>query len=121
MRKVQLEFKENKKVSGVETAYFRVQNLTFVECVYVIKVEEKVVYVGQTTNLQRRINDGYGNIAPANFRLVGGRKTNVKVNAKIVAARKANKKVSFEFAELENCKNDESVMINSLHPAWNSF
>tara|TARA_B100000676_G_scaffold8612_1_gene7902 strand:+ start:5918 stop:6280 length:363 start_codon:yes stop_codon:yes gene_type:complete len=120
MRKIQIHWNENKEVSGHETANFRVQNEWKKAGVYVIVVDGGIEYVGQTMNIQRRINDGYGNICPANFG-INGRRTNVAVNAKIVEARSNGKQVEIFFGEIENREEIEKIMINQIHPAWNKI
>ena len=84
--------------------------------VYTFSVRGEVVYVGQTFSLGRRMNDGYGNIAPAN---VGprGRRTNVRVNQLIREAGVEN--MELRFTECENRVEVEREMINSLKPQWN--
>ena len=120
MRKIQIQWKGNKEILGHETAKFRVSGLWKKSGVYVIKVDGTVEYVGQTINIQRRINDGYGNICPANYG-PNGRRTNIAVNAKIVEARIDGKEVEIYFGEIENHEEVEKVMINKLHPAWNQI
>ena len=84
--------------------------------VYTFTVNGRIMYVGQTFSLARRVNDGYGNIAPAN---VGpnGRRTNVRINQLIQQAGIEN--VELQFVEVDNRQALESEMIQSLHPEWN--
>ena len=120
MRKIQIQWLENREVAGIETAAFRVDGEWKSEGVYVIKVDGQVEYIGQTGNFQRRINDGYGHMCPANF-APNGRRTNVAVNAKIVEAKKQGQMVEFFFGKVEERKSVEIVMINATHPAWNKI
>jgi hypothetical protein len=84
--------------------------------IYTFSVNGEVTYVGQTFSLGRRVNDGYGNIAPANI-LPNGRRTNVRVNRLIREAGVEN--VELRFSECENRVEVEREMINSLSPRWN--
>lgn len=84
--------------------------------VYTFSVNGRVTYVGQTFSLGRRVNDGYGNIAPANIG-PNGRRTNVRVNQLIRRAGIEN--VELRFSACENREQVERELIQSLQPIWN--
>ena len=47
--------------------------------VYLWLVDDEIIYIGETKNLRKRFNTGYGNISPRNCYL-GGQSTNCKMN-----------------------------------------
>jgi hypothetical protein len=66
--------------------------------VYLIRVDKKPQYAGQTHNLYYRFKSDYGNISPKNC-YKGGQSTNCKVNNKILTAYKKGCKIEVFFKE----------------------
>jgi hypothetical protein len=62
---------------------FRIPNIINSEGVYIIKVNNDILYVGECENLSHRFNLGYGQISPRNC-FVGGQSTNCKINSYIL-------------------------------------
>ena len=86
--------------------------------VYVLVVEGRAMYVGETEDLSRRYNSGYGTISPRNC-YVGGQSTNCRINALILAATKSTAPVYLWFTPTAGYKQLEREMIQSLQPNWN--
>lgn len=86
--------------------------------VYVFLVDAAPVYVGECECLVKRINQGYGCIAPRNC-FVGGQSTNVRINRLIRDAVKHARTVELVFHYTDVRKRVESEMIRSLRPRWN--
>ena len=58
---------------------FKMTHLSKKSGVYLWVEEGEIIYIGETNNLHRRFNSGYGQISPRNC-YVGGQNTNVKMN-----------------------------------------
>ncbi len=86
--------------------------------VYVFLVDGVPTYVGECECLVRRVNQGYGRIAPRNC-FLGGRATNVRVNALIRNAILHARAVDLVFVATGLRKHVEREMIGNLKPAWN--
>jgi hypothetical protein len=86
--------------------------------VYVVIVDGALVYVGECECLVRRVNQGYGRIAPRNC-FVGGQSTNVRINRLIREAVLQAQTVELAFCCTDTRKRIESRMINILTPRWN--
>ncbi len=87
--------------------------------VYVIKVEDLIKYVGESDNLSRRFNMGYGNISPRNC-YVGGQSTNCKINSFILKENQKGRKIHLTFVETEDRFSVERELIIQYKPEWNS-
>jgi hypothetical protein len=86
--------------------------------VYVFLVDGSAVYVGECECLVKRVNQGYGSIAPRNC-FVGGQSTNVRINRFIRDAVLRGKTVELAFCCTDSRKAIESEMISRLAPPWN--
>jgi hypothetical protein len=86
--------------------------------VYVIAEGHAPLYVGETDNLSKRFNMGYGNISPKNcFR--GGQQTNCRLNNLVFAAALAGRKLTLWFHATPEYKALEAALRASLKPTWN--
>lgn len=88
--------------------------------VYIIKVNQRVKYVGECEDLSRRYNMGYGSIVPRNC-YADGQSTNCKVNSYILDKIKRGSTVSLFFYETEDRFKVESKLIQKYAPEWNSY
>ncbi len=86
--------------------------------VYVFLVDGAPVYVGECKCLVKRVNQGYGHIAPRNC-FVGGQATNIRINSLIREAILKIRTVDLVFCRTDSRKRVESEMIGSLKPQWN--
>ncbi len=86
--------------------------------VYAILVDGQTVYVGETDDLGRRFNLGYGNISPRN-RFKGGQPTNCRVNNLILNAYKEGSSVRLLFRETADRFGVEATLLAALRPEWN--
>lgn len=88
--------------------------------VYVIKVEDFIKYVGESENLSRRFNTGYGNISPRNC-FVGGQSTNCKINNYILNETQKGHRIHLYFVKTEDRFLVEGELIKKHKPEWNSL
>lgn len=98
---------------------FKIPNNINQAGVYIIKVNEKVKYVGECENLSSRYNMGYGQISPRNC-FIGGQPTNCKINSHILREVKDGSKVHLLFYETEHRFEVERDLIRKYEPEWNS-
>jgi hypothetical protein len=86
--------------------------------VYILSVNDKVRYVGETDDLEKRYNMGYGNISPRNCYL-GGQQTNCRINKLILEEKLQSSVITLYFTETENRFDVEHYLILKLNPDWN--
>lgn len=88
--------------------------------VYLMVQRDKVQYVGETEDLTKRFNDGYGNISPANC-YERGQRTNCHINKKILDVLRCGDQVEVWFHSCTDYKDLERQLISSLTPTppWN--
>lgn len=88
------------------------------KCVYILKVEDQIKYIGECKNLTRRFNSGYGNISPRNC-FKGGQRTNCRINHQILKTKRKNKKIELYIHETTERKKLEKELIQKTKPEWN--
>ncbi len=86
--------------------------------VYVLMTDDKFLYVGKTTNFERQLNHGIGNISPRNC-FEGGQQTNCRINSLIREATVEGTPVTVFFHETDNRKAVKQELISELEPPWN--
>lgn len=86
--------------------------------VYALFCDETLLYIGETVDLQRRFNTGYGNISPINC-FQGGQPTNCKINTMVLNQYLSGKKVLLYFYETDDYKRIESSLFRKLSPPYN--
>ena len=86
--------------------------------VYALTVGEEVRYIGETQNLTRRYNMGYGTISPKNC-YKGGQETNVRMNNLIYSAALAGEVVSLWFHQTADFKAIEVALRLAHRARWN--
>lgn len=91
--------------------------------IYALVVDGSVKYIGQTEDLSKRFNQGYGHISPRNC-FVRGRVTNCKVNAHTLAVAKSGRRVHLYFYPTPGQTSSqrmevEKPFITALAPPWN--
>lgn len=88
--------------------------------VYIIAVDDEIVYLGECQNLSARFNArGYGTISPRNC-FQGGQSTNCRVNNLILKNAKQGRKTQLWFHQTSDRKFIEPELIRQLQPRWNS-
>lgn len=98
---------------------FRLPDLLSTSGVYAIKIENKIMYIGESSNFSKRFSSsGYGLISPRNC-FIGGQSTNCKVNKRILQFSKLGKKISLLFMDSDNRIVKEKELINKYNPPWN--
>ncbi len=88
--------------------------------IYILLVENRIVYIGKCGNLASRFNTGYGNISPRNC-FVGGQSTNCKINKNVLSVAKENNDIKLFFLEKKlNQSEIEKELIQKIKPNWNT-
>lgn len=88
--------------------------------VYILTVDSIPHYVGESQNLSKRYNMGYGNISPKNC-FKGGQSTNCRINNLIYSTISAGSQIKLWFYETAKYKSVETELIQSLtvRDRWN--
>lgn len=86
--------------------------------VYLLTVGEDIRYIGETNNLSRRYNMGYGTISPKNC-YKGGQETNVRMNNLIYNAAVAGEVISLWFHQTTEFKAIEVALRYAHRAPWN--
>ncbi len=87
--------------------------------VYLITVNNEVVYAGKCQSLAKRFGpQGYGSIQTANC-LKGGQSTNCRVNYLILDSAKEGRKIELWFHKTSTPGPPESRILQDKLPAWN--
>jgi hypothetical protein len=86
--------------------------------VYLLTVREEVRYIGETNNLSRRYNMGYGTISPKNC-YKGGQETNVRMNTLIYQSALAGDVLSLWFHQTTDYKPIEVALRLAHRAPWN--
>ncbi len=97
---------------------FRIPNNLPLCGVYVITVNDMVVYIGECENLSQRYNIGYGQISPRNP-FEGGQQTNCRINNLILGEAKYGKRIDLWFLSTNDYKRIEYFLRASKNPPWN--
>ena len=88
------------------------------EGVYVFFINNEIKHIGQTVNLSKRINQGYGKISPRNC-FVRGQSTNCRINTLILNEFKLGNEVLIKFYQTQNHVELERQLITMYRPVWN--
>ncbi len=86
--------------------------------VYIITVNNQKKYVGETKDLTKRYNSGYGNISPRNC-FKGGQETNCRLNFNIYNEMKEGNQVDLWFFETFDFKTIENQLRAKNRLEWN--
>ncbi|GMQ84742.1 MAG: hypothetical protein BMS9Abin07_0306 [Acidimicrobiia bacterium] len=88
--------------------------------IYLVVVDDTVVYVGECHNLAERFGPrGYGSIEPKNC-YSEGQSTKCRVNHNVLVASQADQRVELWFSDDEQRKRAEDRIMTHLHPPWNA-
>jgi D-alanyl-D-alanine dipeptidase len=89
--------------------------------VYALVVGDSICYIGQTIDLKKQFNDGFGKISRSNCYRDGGQPTNCKINHRVLEVSQAGSRV-----DLYVCSTPASLqpsvkkqLIASCLPPWN--
>lgn len=86
--------------------------------VYLWVVDGDIIYIGETENLKKRFNNGYGRIYTYNC-YSGGRSTNCKMNKVVLELAKAGKYVKLYFYQTEEYKKVELELLGMINTKYN--
>ena len=86
--------------------------------VYILMTDNKFLYVGETKNLERQLNRGFGHISPRHC-FKGGQQTNCRINSLIRESAIEGTSINLFFHETDNRRATKQELINELEPAWN--
>ena len=86
--------------------------------VYLWVVAGEIIYIGETTNLLNRFNNGYGNISPRNC-YIGGQSTNCKMNKVVMEYYKKGQVIDLYFLPTEDYKQIELSLLRRIHTKYN--
>jgi len=76
------------------------------------------MYIGETVDLYKRFNTGYGNISPKNC-YQGGQPTNCKINNLILNKYLNNEITSVYFVHTSDYKRIEKSVLSKVKPYYN--
>ena len=86
--------------------------------VYLWIVDGEIIYIGETKNLRKRFNTGYGNISPRNCYL-GGQSTNCKMNKVVLEYFEAGKQIKLYFLKTDDYKRVELELLSKISTRYN--
>ena len=86
--------------------------------VYLWIVDDEIIYIGETKNLRKRFNTGYGNISPRNCYL-GGQSTNCKMNKVVLEYFEAGKQIKLYFLKTNDYKKVELELLSKICTRYN--
>ena len=86
--------------------------------VYLWVVNNEVIYIGETDNLEKRFRQGYGNVSPRNC-FKGGQSTNCKMNKVALQLFLQGKEIEIYFYETEEYKNVERELLQRINTKYN--
>lgn len=86
--------------------------------VYAICSGDSILYIGETTDIDTRFNQGYGSIHPRNC-FEDGQETNCRINSLLREAAMNWHSLHLFFYETENRKALEAQLIPEVNPPWN--
>lgn len=86
--------------------------------VYLFAVDGNVRYIGETVDLDSRIQQGYSHISPANC-FVGGQQTNCRINHNLFSVARDGAPISLWFRETTDHKQLEQELCSRYDPLWN--
>ena len=86
--------------------------------VYLWVVYGEIIYIGETVNLAKRFNMGYGNISPRNC-FVGGQSTNCKMNKVVMEYYEKCTPIDLYFYETADNKQVELTLLRRYNTKYN--
>lgn len=87
--------------------------------VYALCVDGAVRYIGESEDLERQFNTGYGHISPAAC-FVGGQSTNCRINHSVLTVSKAGGCIDLYFYPTSQRKLIKKRLIARYAPPWNA-
>lgn len=86
--------------------------------VYLWEVNKTIIYIGESKNLYKRFNNGYGNISPRNC-FIGGQSTNCKMNKIVKYFYEKNLNIKIYYLLTTDYKFIEKDLIQENSPICN--
>lgn len=87
--------------------------------VYLWVVDDTIIYIGETENLQKRFNAGYGLISPRKC-FEGGQHTNCKMNNVLLSLHEQGKAVELYFYQTPDHQMLERNLLAKIRPPYNA-
>ena len=87
--------------------------------VYLLVSRGDIIYIGETLNLTKRFNAGYGCIQPRGCFTPGGQVTNCKINKAILRLSVRGKSVALYFLKTQRHKQVERKLLERIRPKLN--
>lgn len=115
------KYKDNKKNKYGDRDYclFQIEYPEKTSGVYLWVVDNEIIYIGETDDLFKRFNSGYGKITPYNCK-VNGQTTNCKMNGVVLDLLRSNKIVHLYFLPTRNYKEIELKLLANISTKYNS-
>ena len=88
------------------------------ECVYIFVLNDKIEYLGQTKNLKRQLNSGYGKITESNL-CDNGQSTNCRINKAIFAAALKHEYYQIFYHETDKSKRIKEEILTVITTKYN--
>lgn len=86
--------------------------------VYLWVLDGEILYIGETTDLWRRFNEGYGHISPRTC-YAGGQNTNCRMNQVVLAYARAGRAISLYFYQTSDHKRVELELLQHVETQYN--
>jgi len=86
--------------------------------VYLWVVNNEIIYIGETENLHKRYNAGFGQISPRNC-FQGGQSTNCKMNKVVLDKSEKGQFIDLYFLETQNYKQVELELLRIIDTPYN--
>lgn len=86
--------------------------------VYLWVVDGEIIYIGETVNLLKRFNSGYGNISPRNCH-INGQSTNCRMNKVVLEYYRKGQIIDLYFLPTEDYKQIEFALLQRIHTKYN--
>ena len=115
------EYTDRKKNAFGERDYcsFKIDYPQKVSGVYLWVVDDEIIYIGETDDLVKRFNSGYGKITPYNC-TTKGQITNCKMNGVVLDYFCQNKVIHLYFLPTTNYKQVELKLLSNIRTKYNS-
>ncbi|OKY79116.1 MAG: hypothetical protein BTN85_1622 [Candidatus Methanohalarchaeum thermophilum] len=88
------------------------------EGVFALKVDEKIKFIEETCDLDKKFNRGYGEITPENC-FKDDKEDNCRINHNIFEEKRMNRSICLYFKETSNREKLKNQLIQKIEPEWN--
>ena len=98
--------------------HFKVETLEHRKGVYLWCVKDEIIYIGETVDMYKRFNSGYGNISPRNC-YKGGQYTNCKMNRVVLDETKKGNKIKLYVCYADDHQEIEKELLERHKTKYN--